>query len=173
MARWRKILSGNDGSEIAEAALVLPIAFMILLAIYWFGLAFNIYGTINHAAREGARIAVAQTCASCGNTPPTTATIASGVTNALLADHLRPSQIIAITPAYASCAGAAATCASSSNVYVCTNVQLVAVPPAASGAPACGVTIDFQYPYQAVLPFTSISNQALKLSAHVQMRSEQ
>ena len=45
--------------------------------------------------------------------------------------------------------------------------------PRNSGTPACGTTVDFQYPYQMVLPFTSISNQAFKLPAHVQMRSEQ
>jgi uncharacterized iron-regulated membrane protein len=61
----RKILTGSVGSEIAEAALVIPIFFMIMLGIYWFGRAFNTYATINHAAREGARLAVAQTCATC------------------------------------------------------------------------------------------------------------
>jgi Flp pilus assembly protein TadG len=60
----RKIATGTTGSEIAEAALVLPILFMLLLGIYWFGRAFNVYATINHAAREGARVAVAQSCAA-------------------------------------------------------------------------------------------------------------
>ena len=46
------------GQEIAEAALVLPIVFMVMLGIFWFGQAFRIYGTITHAAREGARAAV-------------------------------------------------------------------------------------------------------------------
>ena len=65
MSRLRKIVSGTVGSEIAEAALVLPIFFMIMLGIYWFGRAFNVYATINHAAREGARAAAAPTCATC------------------------------------------------------------------------------------------------------------
>ncbi len=55
MSRLRKLVTGTVGSEIAEAALVLPIFFMIMLGIYWFGRAFNVYATINHAAREGAR----------------------------------------------------------------------------------------------------------------------
>ena len=50
------------GQEIAEAALVLPIVFMLMLGIFWFGQAFRIYGTITHAAREGARAAVAPLC---------------------------------------------------------------------------------------------------------------
>ena len=65
--RLKKIATGTTGSEIAEAALVLPIFFLIMLGIYWFGRAFNTYATINHAAREGARVGVAQTCATCGN----------------------------------------------------------------------------------------------------------
>jgi hypothetical protein len=74
VVRLKKIATGTTGSEIAEAALVLPIFFLIMLGIYWFGRAFNTYATINHAAREGARAAVAQTCATCGspNIPLTT-----------------------------------------------------------------------------------------------------
>ena len=53
ISRLKKIASGSTGSEIAEAALVLPIFFMLMLGIYWFGRAFNVYATINHAAREG------------------------------------------------------------------------------------------------------------------------
>jgi len=45
------------GTEIAEAALVLPLVFMLLLGIIWFGRAFDIYSTLSHAAREGARVA--------------------------------------------------------------------------------------------------------------------
>ncbi len=39
--------------EIAEAAIVLPLMFTMLLGIYWFGRAYNVYSTITHAAREG------------------------------------------------------------------------------------------------------------------------
>ena len=61
MLRLKKIATGTTGSEIAEAALVLPIFFLIMLGIYWFGRAFNTYATINHAAREGA------TCGRCAD----------------------------------------------------------------------------------------------------------
>jgi hypothetical protein len=67
-SRLKELLSGMGGQEIAEAAIVLPLLFMLLFGIYWFGRAFNIYGTINHAAREGARVGMTSTCASCGNT---------------------------------------------------------------------------------------------------------
>ena len=61
-----KRLHSEQGSEVAEAAVVLPVLFLLLFGIYWFGQAFNVYGTINHAAREGARAAAVPACASCG-----------------------------------------------------------------------------------------------------------
>ena len=94
MVRLKKIATGTTGSEIAEAALVLPIFFLIMLGIYWFGRAFNTYATINHAAREGARVGVAQTCATCGNpNSPTTNTIATQVKQSLQASSLDPTQV--------------------------------------------------------------------------------
>ncbi len=58
----------TSGAEIAEAAVVLPLLFMLLFGIMWFARAFNIYTTINRAAREGALAAAAHNCATCGNT---------------------------------------------------------------------------------------------------------
>jgi Flp pilus assembly protein TadG len=45
----------QNGASIVEAALTLPIMFLILFGILMFGRAFNIYQTITDAAREGAR----------------------------------------------------------------------------------------------------------------------
>jgi len=50
-----RLAAETTGAEIAEAAAVLPLMFMILLGIFWFGQAFSIYGAINRAAQEGAR----------------------------------------------------------------------------------------------------------------------
>lgn len=178
--RRNKLLASASGAEIAEAALVLPVAFMILLGIYWFGRAFNVYATINHAAREGARYAVAQTCATClpPNTAPTIDNIALQVGQAMQASGLDPNLAITDNVAHPACGGGNATCTTAAGpgepqIWYCTNVQLAAAPPAASGGPVCGVSIDFQYPYQMSLPFTSLNGQLLKLSAHVQMRTEQ
>src|ERR1700736_3166971 len=107
----------THASEIAEAALVLPLMFMILLGIFWFGQAFRIYGTITHAAREGARAAVAPLCATCG-TPLTSPAVAqnavTALQNALLAAKLDPGQpkrYPVTRPALFSCTnGAAAPC---------------------------------------------------------------
>jgi len=180
--RANKMLAGAGGSEVAEAALVLPLVFLVLLGIYWFGRAFNVYATINHAAREGARYAVAQTCATCSppNNPPDINKIADQVGQAMQASGLDPNQAIVDSVTRTPCpVGVANTCTANSGgpaIWYCTNVQLVTPPltlPAESGAPPCGVSIDFQYPYQMFLPFTSLNGQPLKLSAHVQMKTEQ
>jgi Flp pilus assembly protein TadG len=168
----RELLGDDRASEIAEAALVLPLAFMILLGIYWFGRAFNTYATINQAARAGARVAVAQSCGNCGNAAPSTATIAGAVTGSLQASSVDPGQIKSYTPTLNFCSGSKATnCNTSGNIYICSNVQLD-IPPSSGGAPACGVSVAFQYPYQFWLPFTSLNNQQLILTADVQMTGE-
>jgi len=67
MKFWKHTARDTSGAEIAEAAIVLPLVFMLMLGIYWFGRAYNIYATVTHAAREGARAATAPACALCGN----------------------------------------------------------------------------------------------------------
>ncbi len=91
---FRKIATDCRGQEIAEAALVLPLVFMLLLGIVWFGRAFNIYATLNRAAREGALAAASPACATCGNTFRTQADIQNNVVNPILqAAHLDPGQL--------------------------------------------------------------------------------
>ena len=65
---WSRLLRDSSGAEIAEAAVVLPLLFMLLFGIMWFARAFNIYTTVNRAARQGALAAAANNCATCGNT---------------------------------------------------------------------------------------------------------
>jgi Flp pilus assembly protein TadG len=172
----KKTLFEDRASEIAEAALVLPLAFMVLLGIYWFGRAFNTYATINNAAREGARFALAQTCGNCGNGAPTSANIANAVEQTMKASSVDPGQVRAYAPTLNFCAGGtkALNCSSagaSGNIGICTNVRLD-LPPANGGAQTCGVSIAFQYPYQFWLPFTSLNNQQIILTADVQMAGE-
>src|ERR1700690_2539829 len=95
--RMASRLRGADGSEIAEAAVVLPLVFMLLLGIVWFGRAFNIYSTIQQAAQQGAITAARPTCATCGNTPPTPAAVDSAIYAVMQASNLDPTQIKAST----------------------------------------------------------------------------
>lgn len=180
MMRTRK-LAESIGSEIAEAALVIPIFFMILLGIYYFGRAFNVYATINHAAREGARVATVQTCATCApaNGPLTAALVADQVKQALLASHLDLSQVTNAGGNRPACGGGSVGCAviggpGEPNICVRFNVQLPATAALIGGAgpTACGVSVEFQYPYQFWLPFTSLNNQPITLNAGVQMTGE-
>jgi len=175
-----RLLREGTASEIAEAALVLPLAFMLLLGIYWFGRAFNVYATINHAAREGARAAVAQSCATCtpGNQSLTPSQVAAVVTGALKASSVDPGQAQAYAPEANFCVGNAGSqctavpvgATSSGEITVCTDVQLT--PPASTYPPVCGVSVSFQYPYQMSLPFTSLNQQQFLLKANVQMKGE-
>ena len=64
-ATWRCLARDTRGTEIAEMAVVLPLLFMLLMGIFWFGQAFRVYGTLTQAARAGARAAVAPVCATC------------------------------------------------------------------------------------------------------------
>lgn len=176
IGRWKNVVAGTTGSEVAEAALVLPLAFLLLLGIYWFGRAFNVYATINHAAREGARVAVASTCASCGNTAATSnpAAIASVVTTALQASGVDPSKItVWSSPTFCS-GNATSNCntpSSNNNITICTQVQLAANANPGSGPPVCGVSVSFQYPYRFSLPYPA-SGVNLQLKADVQMSGE-
>jgi hypothetical protein len=181
MGKLKKIITGTSASEIAEAALVLPVFFMLLLGIYWFGRAFNIYATINHAAREGARLGTASTCATCAtpNQQPSPDLIAVQVKDALEASRLDPGQVThpATPPTRTSCTpGSPAVSCSlpTTDPHICVyyRVQLANTLTAGSGAPACGISVEFQYPYQFFFPFTSLNMQKIMLKAGVQMAGE-
>lgn len=61
MARVRTILRrwlSDEGAELIEYALVLPMLLLVVLGIAEFGFMFQRYEVITNAAREGARIAV-------------------------------------------------------------------------------------------------------------------
>src|SRR5881398_427753 len=79
----------DSGQEIAEAAFVLPILFLIMLAIFWFGRAFNISSTLDRAAREGVKAASRRSCAMCGNAFETDSQVVAQITAVLNADRLQ------------------------------------------------------------------------------------
>jgi len=55
--RRHRIIKSEKGASAVEFALILPILIILIFGIVQFGIAFNNYITITHAAREGARIA--------------------------------------------------------------------------------------------------------------------
>ena len=167
-------LESTDGAEIAEAALVLPLVFMLLLGIVWFGRAFNIYSTITQAAQQGAITAARASCATCGNTASSDAAVDNAVYAVMQASSLDPAQIPAnpnppnpmscVNPPITPCTTAA------NNITICRQVLL---NPAVGIQPAqCGTIVSFQYPFQFDLPFTSLNMQRIVLSAQAQSRME-
>jgi len=173
MKKLRQLLGRTDGSQVAEAAAVMPVMFLIFLGIFWFGRAYNIYATINHAAREGARAAAVGSCATCGNTPLNGDQIGQVVANAMLASKLDPLRATPLMPSYNHCDGTPASCQQPPSGYpqMCIYNSVVLNAPN-SGPPSCGVAISFQYPYQFYLPFSSLGGQAIQLKAQVQMAGE-
>ena len=55
MQRLRAFHQGDEGQNLVEFALLLPILMYILMGIMQFGLIFAVYLTLNNAVREGAR----------------------------------------------------------------------------------------------------------------------
>ena len=145
--RWT---TGEKGSEILEAALVVTILLTLLIGIFWIARAYNVSQTMNRAAREGARFAVLPSCATCGNAFPADTDVQAVIDNVLLTDHLDPSQV---TPNPVT-------------------IQRDVVLNPGSIPLETGVVINFSYPFDLYLPFTPVQLTSLTLTANVQMREE-
>ena len=140
----------EGGAELVEAALVISFLVMLLLGVIVMARAYNVAETINRAAREGARFAVTPTCASCGNTFPTDDEVRAVVNASLTASTLDPT-LVQPNP---------------------INVQRNVVLNTGSVPEEVGIVISFNYPFQFLLPFTSLNMTTISLSTQVQMRQE-
>jgi hypothetical protein len=167
-------LESTNGAEIAEAALVLPLVFMLLLGIVWFGRAFNIYSTIQQAAQQGATAAARSTCVTCGNIQ--NPAVANVVTSVMQASNLDPTQIKLAPPGLIPCPSPAppGSCAATTdNITICRNVELNPTSVGGTAQPIqCGSAVSFQYPFTFYLPFTSLNMSQIILSAQAQSRME-
>jgi len=52
-----RIIKNEKGASAVEFAIILPILIMLVFGIFQFGIAYNNYIALTHAAREGARLA--------------------------------------------------------------------------------------------------------------------
>jgi Flp pilus assembly protein TadG len=173
--------------------MVLPLLFVVLIAIFWFGQAFRIYGTLTRAAGEGARAAVAPACTTCTATTPTQNAI-NAVSSAMSAAHLNTAQLQPWgstwnPPALCSCGSANSSCGggsvvacdssvSNNNVCVQPNVQL-SYSSVLGGAGTCGtsVSMGYRYPVHFTLPCwpapcTSLDLSKMTLTGQSEMRLE-
>ena len=145
----RRLASDTRGQELLEFALVLPALLMLLLGIVYLGRAVSVYQALGRAAREGARVALAPTCATCGDTNNYAAG-QTAITEALQADSLDPSLVVpapTITPILL-------------NGSDPTNYQVN------------GVTVQVYYQFPLNIPFTGLNGTTLTLSQTVTMRQE-
>ncbi len=183
---FRDVAREASGQEIVESAFVLPLIFMFVIGIIWFGLAFFIYGTLTQGARAGAEAAVAPVCTTCaaGSTPATIAQTA--VYNALAAGHLSKNSLVPTsswTPPLlcacgtvttrASCTTALACDSSVTDVCVQVNVQLSYANPGGAGTCGTSVSARYQYPFHFSIPLTNLDIGNVLLPGQAQMRSEQ
>ena len=58
VGRWLTRGRSEDGAQLVEFALVLPLLLLVMLGIAEFGFMFQRYEVVTNAAREGARLAV-------------------------------------------------------------------------------------------------------------------
>lgn len=139
-----------------ELAFVVSLLMMLLLGIVTFARAYNVYQSITRAAREGARVAVLPTCATCGNSYLDPSGGVTQSNSAIFADDISPAlQAANLSPA-----------------SVLNYSETVGWLDAGDTEQQCGVTISFQYPYQLNLPFTTMNLATIDLPVHVQMRRE-
>jgi hypothetical protein len=179
MIKILRKLEGTDGTEIVEAAVVLPLLFMFLLGIVWFGRAFNIYSTITQAAQHGAVTAARAACATCpapadnwsGTTFPGDTTVSNAVyaiTDASNLDRSLITQNFPGSPFPACPLPAEPPACSSGSITICRSVVLNG-----NSTPAqCGAVVTFKYPFELYLPFTSLNLQQVMLTAQAQSRME-
>jgi hypothetical protein len=165
----------TSGAEIAEAAAVLPVMFMILVGIFWFGQAFSIYGTITRAAQEGARAGATSTCTTCAAGSSAATNAYNAVQASLAAAKLDDSKARNPSPALAltACGGGPPPSCSTTTICVQMPIQLsntAGAPPGVTNV--CGISVSFQYPFQFWLPFTALNKQQIWMTAAAQVRME-
>lgn len=150
-SRFRSFSSGNRGAVLVEMALVIPVLMSILIGTFWIGRAVSVYQALERAAREGARVGIAPTCALCGGASASDAQIDGAVNSALTAASLDPAN-----PGL--------------QIAIARNQPLDAGDPSAYRS--SGVQVTVSYPVQLNIPFTSQNATTISVSSSVSMRQE-
>jgi Flp pilus assembly protein TadG len=156
----------SDAAEIAEFAIVLPILFFLVLAMFWVGQAYNISNNLNKAATDGLAAALKNTCATCGNTAASNTQIADAIEKAFQAGNLKSGNLRTYTPALSPSCPTTVVSSSGTNytVDICTSLPLW------PGSTVTGTRIAMQYQMPIMSPVAGFRN--LTVSAVVQGRPE-
>ena len=177
LSKWSALGRDERGVELVEFAFVLPLFCILVFGILWLGGAYSTYETITRAAREGAEVAVARTCATCGNTANSDANVLTAVNNALQAAALAPG-------ALGACPGLATPPAPpvvppcgcpASQVCIQRDVPLNSNPGVPLEPQEFGVVVSITYPYSMNVPFglwAGTNGTAINISTQVEMREE-
>jgi hypothetical protein len=144
---WTGVRS-DRGSQLLEAALVLGILLSLVFGIIFISRAFSASETMTLAAREGARLALAPSCATCGNQRPSASEVQEEVRRFLRAASFDPDEM--------------------QNFSVEWDVVL----NPGQFPTERGVILSFQYPYDLWIPFTPVNVTSLALRAEARMRQE-
>jgi len=143
----RKARHGEKGAELIEMAFVILLFLALMIGVFEFGRAYNIYQNITNAAREGARFAVAPQRGGTTNYPNNSEV--SSVINSFM-------QSSSLDPASATI-----------NIQLNNqNVDPACTPCSANSGCACGTRVSISY------PFSFLFYGGLNISTTVLMRNE-
>jgi len=143
----RKARHGEKGAELVEMAFVVLIFLVLMMGVFEFGRAFNIYQNITNAAREGARFAVAPQRGGTTNYPNNTE-VSDVINSFMRSSYLNP---------------AVATINIQLNNQ---NIDPACTPCVAGGGCACGTRVSISY------PFSFLFYGSINISTTVLMRNE-
>lgn len=187
--RWiicRNLAREVRGSEIAEAAMILPLFFMAFMAIFWFGQAYLIYGTLAQGARAGAEAAVAPLCTTCAGAATPALNARAAMYKALASAHLNKNNLVAwggatpwTPPNLCSCGSLNASCGSSVTcdgtvTDVCVQAKVQLSYPSNGGMGTCGISVSarYKYAYSFRIPLTTLDLNKMLVPGQAQMRAE-
>lgn len=150
-----RLRSETRGQELVEFAFVIWILMGLMVLIFWCGRALSIYQAVERAAREGARVYLMSTCATCGNT---TGNPTAAINRVLKAATLDPSKALP-APTFTP-----------DQVLVSSNLP--------SYGQVSGVTVTVSYPLQLNMPMMTWFSSSptavpsFPISSTVTMRQE-
>ena len=188
--KWaaRKLWRECGAAEIAEAALVLPILFAFIMGVLQFGRLYLVYSTMQHAAQEGARAAAGGSCATCGNSPIVSSSVATTVVGPIL-QNAHIDAAVFVDPGIAdrnACGGGKVSCDGpglAATPRVCVQRNVILNEPLggtpASGMEACGASVALAYPLTFSLPapmssppYVGRQTYVFNLKAQAQVKGE-
>jgi Flp pilus assembly protein TadG len=124
----RRCKENEKGAELIEMAFVILLFTVLMMGVFEFGRAYNIYQNITNAAREGARFAVAPQRGGTINYP-SNSEVSGVINNFMLSSNLNP---------------ASATVNLQLNNQ---NVDPSCTPCTAGSGCACGTRVSISYPF--------------------------